>query len=353
MTVTPLARESGGRISREFDSTARCGRGGACSSPARISPICLRRAGRRGRGSLRSARPSARRAGKSFGNSSSKAWSWRCSAGCWALLWRPGVATCSSRSRRRATAFSGNALDGWVLAFSSALSFVTSVLFGLWPAWHTSRADMQLALKSGGHGSSDAPRRATLARTAHRRRSRADAGAPEHGRAGFEEFRQCPCRSRSASIRATVALRAGRSAEPSYSDEKKLLNFSAGARGEAVSAARRGECRAIASNPPLMTGWQTSSCRKECPSRSRVSCLGGNGGRDATAIFKRSKRRCCAAERSRRTDTKDAPPVIDRRSAVRGSIFPRPGRRRETHSDVTPAKRVSANIGLSSAWCRT
>src|SRR6185436_2837114 len=48
-------------------------------------------------------------------------------------------------------------LDGWVLSFSLALSVATSLLFGLWPAWHTSRADIQLALKSGGHGSSDAP----------------------------------------------------------------------------------------------------------------------------------------------------------------------------------------------------
>ena len=53
--------------------------------------------------------------------------------------------------------FQDLSLNGWVLLFSLALSFVTSVLFGLWPAWHTSRADIQLALKSGGHGSSDAP----------------------------------------------------------------------------------------------------------------------------------------------------------------------------------------------------
>ncbi len=53
--------------------------------------------------------------------------------------------------------FQDLALDGWVLSFSLALSVVTSLLFGLWPAWHTSRADIQLALKSGGHGSSDSP----------------------------------------------------------------------------------------------------------------------------------------------------------------------------------------------------
>ncbi|HEX8490475.1 MAG TPA: ABC transporter permease, partial [Chthoniobacterales bacterium] len=53
--------------------------------------------------------------------------------------------------------FQNLSLNGWVLLFSLALSFITSVLFGLWPAWHTSRADIQLALKAGGRGSSDAP----------------------------------------------------------------------------------------------------------------------------------------------------------------------------------------------------
>jgi ABC-type antimicrobial peptide transport system permease subunit len=53
--------------------------------------------------------------------------------------------------------FQNIALSGWVLVFSLGLSLVTSILFGLWPAWHTSRADIQLALKSGGHSSSEAP----------------------------------------------------------------------------------------------------------------------------------------------------------------------------------------------------
>src|SRR5258708_1519306 len=35
--------------------------------------------------------------------------------------------------------FQNVALSGWVLLFSLGLSFATSVLFGLWPAWHTSR----------------------------------------------------------------------------------------------------------------------------------------------------------------------------------------------------------------------
>ncbi len=45
--------------------------------------------------------------------------------------------------------------DARVLGFTFLLACLTSVDFGLWPAWHASRADVQLALKAGGHGSSD------------------------------------------------------------------------------------------------------------------------------------------------------------------------------------------------------
>lgn len=45
--------------------------------------------------------------------------------------------------------------DARVLAFTFALAAITSILFGLWPAWGASRADVQLALKSGSTQSSD------------------------------------------------------------------------------------------------------------------------------------------------------------------------------------------------------
>ena len=44
-----------------------------------------------------------------------------------------------------------------VLAFTFLIASITTVLFGLWPAWQTSRADVQLALKAGSQGSGDAP----------------------------------------------------------------------------------------------------------------------------------------------------------------------------------------------------
>jgi putative ABC transport system permease protein len=45
--------------------------------------------------------------------------------------------------------------DARVLIFTVLLASLTSVLFGLWPAWRASHADVQDALKAGAHGSSD------------------------------------------------------------------------------------------------------------------------------------------------------------------------------------------------------
>ncbi len=47
--------------------------------------------------------------------------------------------------------------DFRVLGFAFVLATLSSVLFGLWPAWQASHTDLQLALKAGSRGSGDAP----------------------------------------------------------------------------------------------------------------------------------------------------------------------------------------------------
>src|SRR5205085_8653326 len=44
-----------------------------------------------------------------------------------------------------------------VLGFTFLVASVTTVLFGLWPAWQASHADVQVALKEGSSGSGDPP----------------------------------------------------------------------------------------------------------------------------------------------------------------------------------------------------
>ncbi len=159
--------------------------------------------------------------------------------------------------------FEGLALNGWVLVFTLALSFASSLLFGLWPAWHTSRADIQLALKSGGYGSSEAPgvRRSrdllVVAEVAVTLMLLSAAGlvlksfANARGLGlGFDPH---------LLLSARVDL-----PEPTYSDANKLLNFSA-ALQEKLSALPGVENAALAANPPLMTGWQTSFLPEGAP----------------------------------------------------------------------------------------
>src|SRR3954468_21810809 len=152
--------------------------------------------------------------------------------------------------------FQNVALSGWVLLFSVGLSFVTSIFFGLWPAWHSSRADIQLALKSGGHGSSEAPgaRRSrdllVIAEVALTLILLSSAGLILKSFAnarnlglGFDPH---------LLLSARVDL-----PEPTYSDKNKLINFH-GALMEKLAVLPGVQNAALAANPPLMTGWQTS-----------------------------------------------------------------------------------------------
>src|SRR2546423_6524068 len=152
--------------------------------------------------------------------------------------------------------FQNVSLNGWGLAVSVGLSFLTSVLFGLWPAWHTSRADIQLALESGGYGSSESPgaRRSrdllVIAEVALTLVLLSTAGLVMKSFAnarnlglGFDPH---------LLLSARVDL-----PSPTYSDAKKLLNFNESLMRK-LSALPGVQNAALASNPPLMTGWQTS-----------------------------------------------------------------------------------------------
>ena len=146
-------------------------------------------------------------------------------------------------------------LDVWVLIFSGALSIATSLLFGLWPAWQTSRADAQSALKSGAHGSSDAPaaRRSRelliiceialtlvlLSAAALVLKSFANSAS---ARLGFEP---------QGLVTARIVLRG-----QAYADDDKTLGFSTNLL-EKSRAMPGVQHAALASSPPFLSGWQT------------------------------------------------------------------------------------------------
>src|SRR5213079_3299872 len=135
-------------------------------------------------------------------------------------------------------------------------SLVTSILFGLWPAWHSSRAEIQLALKSGGHGSSESP---------GARRSRDLLVVAEVAltlillsSAGLVLKSFANARNLGLGFDPQLLLSARVDLpEPTYSDAKKLINFHE-ALMQKLSVLPGVQNAALAANPPLMTGWQTS-----------------------------------------------------------------------------------------------
>ncbi|MBA3833449.1 MAG: ABC transporter permease [Chthoniobacterales bacterium] len=160
------------------------------------------------------------------------------------------VALCPPDSKR----FQETNLDGWVMMFTGLLAIATSVLFGLWPAWTASRADAQLALKSGAHGSSDAP---------GARRSRELLIVAEVALAlvllstaalVLQSFAKTMALSLGFEPQQLLTARVDLPS-PAYEDEKKLVVFSNALLGKLHQLPGL-EKVALAANPPFMTGWQ-------------------------------------------------------------------------------------------------
>lgn len=150
--------------------------------------------------------------------------------------------------------FQETRLDSYVLLFSGALAIGTSILFGLWPAWQSSRADAQMAL-AGGRGSSDSP---------GAKRSREVLIVAEvaltllllsAAALVLKSF------SKATSLDLGFGPRGLVSAQlylpsPTYEDHDKLVNFS-DALLQKLRAIPGVETATVAANPPLLTGWQT------------------------------------------------------------------------------------------------
>jgi putative ABC transport system permease protein len=204
--------------------------------------------------------------------------------------------------------FQNIALSGWVLVFSLALSFVTSVLFGLWPAWHTSRADIQLALKSGGHGSSEAP---------GARRSRDLLVIVEVAltlvllsTAGLVLKSFANARNLGLGFDPHLLLSARVDLpEPTYSDAKKLLNFDEALMLK-LSALPGVQNAALAANPPLMTGWQTSFLPEGMQEPEPGKFPSVEMAVVTDGYFQTMKTPLLRGRAFDTRDTKDAPPVL-------------------------------------------
>ena len=151
-----------------------------------------------------------------------------------------------------------------VLMFTLVVASLTAVLFGIWPAWQSSRADVQLALKAGSQGSGDAPSAKRTRDWLVISRDCAHAHVACCGGAGLEEF--------FAIASALVRLRAARHAAPRawkcrgrLTTTRDKIDMFAKTLLDKVRTLPGVQSVAISSNAPLMGGWQTGFWREGTP----------------------------------------------------------------------------------------
>ena len=204
--------------------------------------------------------------------------------------------------------FQETRLDGWVLAFTGALALFTSLLFGLWPAWHTSHANAQHALKSGAHGTSDA----TTARRSRELLIIVEVALTlvflSAAALVLKSFAKTTSLPLGFEPRELLTARVDLPS-PTYEDEKKLIGFS-NALLEKLRALPGVQHAALAANPPLMTGWQTGFLpegtpeppQAQLPSAEMTVTLGDYFGALGTSLLR--------GRAFQPQDTIDAPPVI-------------------------------------------
>jgi putative ABC transport system permease protein len=207
-----------------------------------------------------------------------------------------------------------------VLLFTFLIALLTTVIFGLWPAWQTSRADIQLALKEGSVGTGDPPsaRRArdwfVISEIALTLTLLVAAGLI------LKSFSRFQSLSLGYEPRALFTARFDLSWKK-YNDREKVDTF-AKQLLDKVRALPGVQEVAVSSNGPLMGGWQTGFWREENarpqPSdmlNSDLEVIGGD-------YFSTLKVPLLRGRTFNERDTKDSPRVIVVDQAMAEQYFP-------------------------------
>src|SRR2546430_818617 len=207
-----------------------------------------------------------------------------------------------------------------VLGFTFLIASLTTVLFGLWPAWQASHANVQLALKAGSAGSGDPPsaKRArdwlVISEIALTLTLLVAAGLV------LKSFSRLQSLSLGYEPRALFTARFELPWQK-YNDRDKIDTF-AKALLDKVRTIPGVQDAAISSNGPLMGGWQTGFWREENPRpqpsdmlNSDLEVVGGN-------YFQTLKVPLLRGRTFNERDTKDSPRVIIIDQAMAEQYFP-------------------------------
>src|SRR5438067_913102 len=195
-----------------------------------------------------------------------------------------------------------------VLGFTFLIASLTTILFGLWPAWQTSRADVQLALKEGSPGSGDPPsaRRArdwfVISEIALTLTLLVGAGLV------LKSF------SRMQSLQLGYEPRDLFSARlelpwKTYANREKIGTFNK-ALLDRVTALPGIQSAGIGSNAPLMGGWQTGFYREGSPPSSPSNMPSADLEVITGDYFQTFKAPLLRGRTFNERDTKDSPRVI-------------------------------------------
>jgi putative ABC transport system permease protein len=207
-----------------------------------------------------------------------------------------------------------------VLVFTFVIASLTTMIFGLWPAWQTSRADVQLALKEGSAGAGDPPsaKRArdwfVISEIALTLTLLVAAGLVLQSFSGLQSLSLGYEPQALFTARFELPWR-------KYDDRDKIDIF-AKALLDKVRALPGVQTAAISSNGPLMGGWQTGFWREEKgrpqPSDMLDADLEAVGG----DYFSTLKVPLLRGRTFNERDTKDSPRVVIIDQGMAEQYFP-------------------------------
>lgn len=207
-----------------------------------------------------------------------------------------------------------------VLGFTFLIASLTTVLFGLWPAWQASHADVQLALKEGSAGSGDPPSAKrtrdwlVISEIALTLTLLVGAGLV------LKSFSRLQSLSLGYEPRALFTARFELPWQK-YKDRDKIDTF-AKALLDKVRALPGVQSAAVSSNGPLMGGWQTGFWREENPRPQPSDMLNSDLEVVDGNYFAMLKVPLLRGRTFNERDTKDSPRVIIIDQAMADQYFP-------------------------------
>src|SRR5437879_3559306 len=236
---------------------------------------------------------------------------------CLAVWVREGLISLSPGDVSR---FQQVSFDLRVLGFTFLVASITTVLFGLCPAWQASHADVQVALKEWSSGSGDPP-------SAKRARdwlviSEIALSLPLLVAAGLvlKSFSRLQSLSLGYEPRALFTTRFELPWRV-YNNREKIDTFGK-ALLDKVRAIPGVQNAANSSNGPLMGGWQTGFWREENPRPQPSDMLNGDLEVVAGDYFQTLKVPLVRGRTFNERDTKDSPRVIIIDQAMAEQYFP-------------------------------